>query len=147
MRLGRRNKQKIKYALLYGEEPVYERDENGNLIVDYIESGGRIFYKITGEKQLVYSDPIEIEVNIAFNSSEIETVEYGVDISNYDATLIYLLKEFPITETSLVWFESEPTYRGAGHYRTVDPASADYKVLYVKNSLNFTKVLLGRLVK
>lgn len=146
MRMATRNKQPIKYALLLGEFPIYVLDDNGDKIVSSSDDNGNVFYLETGNNQTVYSAPVEIDVNIAFSGGEVQTVKFGIDSANYDATLVYLRNQFPITETSLVWYESEPTYIGHGVNRIVDPHSADYKVLRVQNSLNYTKVLLGKLV-
>ena len=146
MKLATRNKQALKYALLIGIEPVYALDENGNRIVDYVDDQGIAHYRVTGEKQKVYTDPIDFQANIAFSGGETRAVEFGINDANYDASLLYTLSEFPINETSLVWYKNEPQYIGNGENRHVDPNSADYKVLQVKDSLNFTKVLLGKLV-
>ena len=147
MKLATRNKQPLKYALLIGVEPVYALDDEGNRIVDYVDEQGVTHYRTTGDKEKVYSDPIDFSANIAFSGGETRAVEFGINDANYDASLIYTLSEFPINETSLVWYKSEPTYIGVDEYRHVDPNSADYKVLQVKDSLNFTKVLLGKLVR
>ena len=146
MKLATRNKQALKYALLIGVEPVYVLDENGNRIIDYTDEYGIVHYRVTGEKQKIYSDPISFQANIAFSGGETRAVEFGINDANYDASLIYTISEFPINETSLVWFKSEPQFIGTGENRHVDPNCACYKVLQVKDSLNFTKVLLGKLV-
>ena len=142
MKIAERNKQALKYALLIGEVTKYELDENGEKIVDYIDDDGNVYYRELGT-ETVYDDPVDFKASIAFSSDEVQSVEFGVDVSKYDATLVYLLDEFPITETSLVWYHSTPVMVG-GH---VDPNSADYKVLSVKPSRRYTKVILGRLVK
>ena len=142
MKIAERNKQALKYALLIGEVTKYELDENGEKIVDYIDDDGNVYYRELGT-ETVYDDPVDFKASIAFSSDEVQSVEFGVDVSKYDATLVYLLDEFPITETSLVWYHSTPVMVG-DH---VDPNSADYKVLSVKPSRRYTKVILGRLVK
>lgn len=146
MRMLRRNKQTIKYAELIGTSPVYVLDENGNKVVDFVEDGVT-FYKVTGDEYYVYEEPQPAEVNIAFSGGEVSQVEFGVDDSAYDASVLYLLDEYPITETCLVWYETEPTYKGEGVNRHVDPDSADYTVSKDKPSLNQTKLLLTKKVK
>lgn len=142
MRTLRKNKQTIKYATLKGKETVYKLDANGDKIVDYVSSDGTTYYVSTGER-VVYNDPVEVNVNISLSRGEVETAEFGIDVSGYDATVIYDVGIYPITETTLIWHESEPLFVDG----YVDPASADYKVLMVKPSLNYTKLLLGRLTK
>lgn len=143
MRISERNKQALKYSTLNGTEIVYKLDANGNKIIDYVDSDtGQAYYVELGE-QVVYNAPVDFKANIAFSGGEAQTAEFGVDITAYDATLVYLLNEFPITETSLIWYKSEPIFIDD----RVDPKSADYKVLSIKPSRRFTKVLLGRLAK
>ena len=146
MRMLRRNKQTIKYAELIGTSPVYVLDENGNKVVDFVD-GGVTYYKQTGEEYNLYEEPQDADVNIAFSGGEVTQVEFGVNDSAYDASILYLLDEYPITETCLVWYKSTPTYIGEGVNRHVNPDSADYKVVMVKPSLNQTKVLLSKKVK
>lgn len=146
MRMLRRNKQTIKYAELIGTSPVYVLDENGNRVVDYVDDGVT-YYKQTGEEYNAYEEPQSASVNIAFSGGEVSQVEFGVNDSAYDASILYLLDEYSITETCLVWYKTEPTYIGEGINRRVNPDSADYKVVMVKPSLNQTKVLLAKKVK
>lgn len=56
MRVARRIKQRMYYALLVGKEPIYERDDNGNIIYR-IHAGERIPVE-TGEFKDKYSEPI-----------------------------------------------------------------------------------------
>lgn len=142
MRIAERNKQPLKYATLVGEETVYEKDAQGNRIIDYIDEEGNVYYRILGTKT-VYNAPVDFKASIAFSSDEIQAVEFGVDVSNYDATLLFNLNEFPITETTYIWYKSTPEFVDG----VVDINSADYKVISVKPSRRYTKVILKRLVK
>ena len=157
MRTLLKNQQPMKYALLIGTVPVYNRDENGEIIYEYYEDsdGNKIYYldkegnripSETGESETRYSIPVEFAASISMSGGEAEAVEYGIDVSGYDATVITERGDLPITETSLVWYESEVGYTDASE-TAPDPFTADYKVIAVKPSLNFTKYLLGRVVK
>lgn len=145
------------YALQIGEVPIYNRDENGDIIYEsYEDSDGNIIYILddngnkipqeTGEHEVGYSEAVEFFGNIAMSGGEAEEVEYGIDVSAYDATLIVEKGSLPIDETSLIWFESEAGYTDTSMTHA-DGHTADYKVLAVKPSLNFTKYILGRIVK
>lgn len=147
----------MKYALQIGEVPIYNRDENGEIIYEHYEdSDGNIIYYLdengnkipseTGEYEVGYSEPHEFFGNIAMSGGEAEAVEYGIDVSAYDATLVMEKGVLPIDETSLIWFEGEVGYTDASMTHT-DGHTADYKVLAVKPSLNFVKYILGRIVK
>jgi len=157
MRTLMRNKQSMKYALQIGEMPIYQTDEDGNIIYEHYEdSDGNIIYYLdengnkipseTGEYEVGYSEAHEFFGNIAMSGGEAEAVEYGIDVSAYDATLVMEKGVLPIDETSLLWFESEVGYTDTSMTH-VDPHTADYKVLAVKPSLNFVKYILGRIVK
>lgn len=157
MRTLRRNQQSMYYALQIGEVPIYNRDENGEIIYEHYEdSDGNIIYYLdengnkipseTGEYESGYSEPHEFFGNIAMSGGEAEAVEYGIDVSAYDATLVMEKGVLPIDETSLIWFESEVGYTDASMTHA-DGHTADYKVLAVKPSLNFVKYILGRIVK
>lgn len=143
MRLLEKNKQNLKYALQVGEVPIYERDEDGNII--YIEVDGQKVPVETGETEVRYSNPIDFRGNIAMSGGEAEAKSFGVDISEYDAVLLMEKDRIPIDETSLIWHMSEVKH--ADEQNIVDRKSADYTIKRVQPSLNFTRYLLKRVVK
>ena len=144
MRLLEKNKQDLKYALQVGEVPIYERDEEGNII--YIEVDGQKVPVETGETEVGYAKPVDFRGNIAMSGGEAEAKSFGVDISEYDAIVLMEKDRIPIDETSLIWHMSEVKY--ADEQNTiVDKKSADYTVKRVQPSLNFTRYLLKRIVK
>ena len=139
-----KNKQDLKYALQIGEVPIYERDEEGNII--YIDVDGQTVPVETGETEIGYDKPVDFRGNIAMSGGEAEAKSFGVDISEYDAVLLMEKGRIPIDETSLIWHMSEVKY--ADEQNTiVDKNSADYTVKRVQPSLNFTRYLLKRVVK
>lgn len=131
------------YSLLVGSEPEYVLDDNGDKVIEKVASDGTIYYKKTGRKQLVYTEPQGFMGNINFGGGEVMQVEFGVDMQSYQAVLVMGLNEIPITETSLIWFQSEPKYKDA-QKTIVDGSSADYKVLQVKPSLQYSRYILGK---
>lgn len=148
MRVMERNKQALWYANLTGMADIYVLDDQGHKIVDYVdEETHTTYYQVTGEKKPTYTDPVKFDANISFSGGETIAQDFGVDNSSYDASLVYLLNKFPITETSLIWYETTPTFIGEGQDRVVNYDSADYKVVKVKPSLNYTKVLISKRVK
>ena len=70
MRLLKRNKQQIYYALYEGKESI--KDEYGNL---------------TGEYEIKYSDPESLKVNISPARGETSTRQFG-DYLNYERVII-----------------------------------------------------------
>lgn len=139
------NKQKMFYALQVGQIPIYETDENGNIIY-YTDNEGNKIPLETGETEIGYTDAIQFFGNISMSSGESEALEFGIDVSDYDATLIVDKGAIPINETSLIWFENDVGYKDVLH-TIIDPNTADYKVLAVKPSINTSKFILGKLPK
>lgn len=129
MRLLGKNKQKLKYALFNREEEVL------------VKSGTT--YLKTGEFKQIYNAPVEFLAIISFGGGDAKAMEFGVDLSEYDATVICHKNLVPLTETSLIWHLSEPRYDG----NVLDPRSADYKVIKCIHELNDDYYILQRLVK
>lgn len=138
------NKQKMYYSLQTEEIPVYETDDDGNII--YIDVDGERIPVSTGDTELGYSEPVEMFANISFGTTETTTQEFGVDVSDYDAIVVYGKGKYPLTETALIWFESEPRYKDYSE-TIIDGDSADYKVVSVRNTLNEGKAILKHLAK
>ena len=139
------NKQAMKYSLQGEKIPIYETDENGNIIY-YEDSDGNKIPIETGEYTTGYSQPVSFFGNIAMSGGEVDSVEFGIDVSGYDATLVVDKGTIPIDETSLIWYTSEVEYKDE-EKTIVDENTADYKVIAVKPSLNTTKYILGRITK
>lgn len=144
MRLLRKNMQPMKYSLQDGRVPIYERDENGDIV--YIEVDGKKIPVETGEYETGYSAPVDFIGNISMSGGEAEAKEFGMDIGDFDAVIILEKDAIPITETSIIWHTSPVKYKDEQN-TIVDSKSADYAVKRVSPSLNFTKVLLQRIVK
>lgn len=144
MRLLRKNMQPMKYSLQDGRVPIYERDENGDIV--YIEVDGEKIPVETGEYETGYSAPVDFMGNISMSGGEAEAKEFGMDIGDFDAVIVLEKDTIPITETSIIWHTSHVKYKDEQN-TIVDSKSADYAVKRVSPSLNFTKVLLQRIVK
>ena len=144
MRLLRKNMQPMKYSLQDGRVPIYERDENGDIV--YIEVDGQKIPVETGEYETGYSAPVDFMGNISMSGGEAEAKEFGMDIGDFDAVIVLEKDAVPITETSIIWHTSPVKYKDEQN-TMVDSKSADYAVKRVSPSLNFTKVLLQRIVK
>lgn len=144
MRLLRKNMQPMKYSLQDGRVPIYERDENGDIV--YIEVDGQKIPVETGEYETGYSAPVDFMGNISMSGGEAEAKEFGMDIGDFDAVIVLEKDAVPITETSIIWHTSPVKYKDEQN-TIVDSKSADYAVKRVSPSLNFTKVLLQRIIK
>jgi hypothetical protein len=148
MRCLKKNKQKLYYALLIGEEPIYKLDDHGNKIVDWTDTEtGEVHYVETGESRLIYSAPVSFMGNIAMSGSDVDRVEYGVSEAKYEAVLAMTKGEIPITETSLLWYQTTPTTYTEDEKTYADDSTADYRVLKVSPSINEDRYILDKVVK
>lgn len=144
MRNLKKNKQTMYYALLNKTQPVYERDELGNII--YIEIDGVRVPVETGDTELVYSKPVKFKGNISTSGGESKETEYGIDSTDYDAVLMMMKNDLPITETSIIWHTSNIGYKDKDK-TIIDDKSADYVVKKRSPSLNQFKYLLGKVLQ
>lgn len=147
MRMLKKNKQRMWYSLYVEDIPIYELDDEGNIIYDSYtddECNTYTYPRETGEKITGYSAPVEFKGNISLSGGESEAVEYGVDLSQYAAILVTDKGLLPITETSLIWHTTAPVTNTDG---TADEHSADYTVVKVNPSLNIDKYVLQKVVK
>ena len=142
MRTPRKVRQPLIYALLKGKEPVYERDENGDIIYRII--GGERIPKTTGEKRDIYSDPVTFYNTISGTLSENELQAFGTQ-NNAIAKMTYRRDQYPFRTGTLIWKNSEVQFLEDG---TPDPTSADYRVIGVMTEGQyFWKCMLEAVVK
>ena len=146
MRCLKKNKQKLYYALLVGTTPEYELDEHGEKKIAYVEDGVT-YYVETGVNLLLYSKPVAFDGNIALSGSDVIRQEFGVSDERYEAVLVQNKGELPITETSLLWYQTPPKTKVINNTTYADDATADYKVLRVIPSLNNDRYILAKVVK
>lgn len=135
------------YAELIGSEVVYALDEHGNKIVAYVddtEIPPVTYFEELGTTEEHYSAPVPIEANIAQSNGDMVEREYGLSEGSYQAILVTEKGKYPITETCLIWHETEPQVDDKGYAM---PRSADYTILSINKSLNVDKYILGKVVK
>lgn len=146
MRCMKINKQKMYYSLLIGTVPEYELDEFGNKKIAY-EKGDKIIYAKTGVTISLYSPAIPFEGNIAMSGSDVSRQEFGISDERYEAVLVLNKDEIPIDETSLIWYQTEPTTKEIEGQTYADDSTADYRVLRVIPSINNDRYILAKVVK
>ena len=71
-----------------------------------------------------YSAPVEFKAGLTAGQSDSDDSPFGKDIS-YDRIISTVKMDLPITETSLIWYETDPILLEDG---SANPNSADYKV-------------------
>jgi hypothetical protein len=148
MRCLLKNKQTIYYALLLDTVPIYKLDSEGNKIVDYVdEETGTTYYVETGVKMPLYSPAVKFKGNIAFAGADLLRQEFGISDERYEAVLVLNKDQIPITETSLIWYETEPTTKTYDEKEYADESTADYRVLRSVPSINNDRYILAKVVK
>lgn len=143
MRVLRKNTQRLWYSVQGESQPIYEKDSDGNIIMDTMPDGTEV-PRDTGEKTNGYSYPVEFRGNISASGGQAQDAVYGVDLSGYDAVLYSIKGMLPINELSLIWYDKEPTMLCD---ETPDPKSADYIVRRVPPCIKEIVYLLERVQK
>ena len=123
----------MKYSLQDGRVPIYERDENGDIV--YIEVDGQKIPVETGEYETGYSAPVDFMGNISMSGGEAEAKEFGMDIGDFDAVIVLEKDAVPLTETQFTSSKKRIKIIGKSGKITGRGRS------------EFTKVLLQRIVK
>ena len=91
-----------------------------------------------------YSAPIEFKASLSVGQSDSDDSPFGKDIS-YDRIISTVKKDLPITETSLIWYETKPVLLEDG---SADPNSADYKVAAMPlDGLDGIRIAIKRIAK
>ena len=140
------NKQSMKYSLQGERVPIYETDENGN-IVYYTDSEGNKIPIETGEYKTGYSQPVSFFANINNKLNEVVWQDYGIDDSTNYAQLITSKNELPLKVGSVIWKKSEVGYKDDEN-TIVDETTADYTVKGIADEgLSEDLFLLRRNVK
>lgn len=129
MRSLKKNKQNLWYSTYADQITEYYRDSDGNIIYDEID--GEQIPRIKGERAL-YNNPVLFYANISAAKGTSDSEVFGVSL-DYTKTISTCDMTLPISETSLIWFETEPKYNADG---TVNESSADYSVVGIAKSLN-----------
>lgn len=124
MRDLRRNQRKMYYSLYVAQENESDFD-----VLDTVAK---------------YSAPVEFRASLSAGKSDADDSPFGKDIS-YDRIISTVNKSLPITETSLIWYETEPVLLEDG---SADPSSADYKVAAAPlDGLDGIRIAIKRITK
>lgn len=124
MRDLRRNQRKMYYSLYVTQENDSDFD-----VLDTVAK---------------YSAPVEFRAGLSAGNSDADDSPFGKDIS-YDRIISTVKKDLPITETSLIWYETKPVLLEDG---SADPRSADYKVAAMPlDGLDGIRIAIKRIAK
>lgn len=142
MRTPRRTKQQMYYSALHDGEPIYERDEEGNIIYDVMPDQERI-PRVVGESPAGYDEPTEFWNSITGELTADELQAFGSEPKD-KAKMTYHKGEFPFSVGTLIWKDSEIKHNDDG---TVDENSADYRIIGIQTTgRHYYKALLVTIV-
>lgn len=152
------NQQRMYYSLQNGQVPIYQTDDDGNIIYDHYEDsdGNWIYYldengeKIpmeTGEYEVGYTEAVEFDANISNTLTESKWQDYGTDDSTNYAQIVVSKGYAPLKKGSVIWKQSKVGYKD--ELKTIiDETTADYIVKGVADEgINFDLFLLQKQVK
>lgn len=146
MRTLLKNKQKMKYAIQNAEIPIYQTDEDGNIIY-YEDSEGNKIPLETGETEIGFSEPVSFLANINNKLNEVVWAEYGVNNSTNYAQIVASKGVLPLKAGSIIWKKSEVGYKDEAQ-TIIDDTTADYVVKGVADEgLSVDLFLLQRNLK
>ena len=117
------NQQKMYYSLQGEKVPIYETDDDGNIIYD--EATGEPLE--AGDYTTGYSQPVSFCANINNKLNEVVWQDYGIDNSTNYAQIITSKGELPLKAGSVIWKKSEVGYKDDEN-TIVDETTADYIV-------------------
>lgn len=107
MRNLKKNQRKMYYALF--DKMVQQVDENGDE---------------TGDPVKHYTAPVKFKASLSSGNGSAQKEVFGTDV-DFTRSISTTELNLPITETSLVWYETAPVLLEDG---SADPDSADYEV-------------------
>lgn len=109
----------------------------------YVEQGNDSDFDIL-DTVAKYSAPVEFKASLTAGKSDSDDSPFGKDIS-YDRIISTVKKDLPITETSLIWYGTDPILFEDG---SADPSSADYKVAAAPlDGLEGIRIAIKRIAK
>lgn len=143
MRVSRQNKQKMYYSLYTGTEPVYETDDDGNIV--YVTVDGVPVPVEIGTTEAKYGKPVEFKAVISGHLNEMRMRAWGVDQSSIYSEVTCQKDYLPMQIGMLIWRTSDIQYED--EEKTIPLASsADYRVMGIMDEgLYEDKLLLQRI--
>ena len=133
----KRVKQVMYYSLPSAGQPIYERDEEGNIIYDIMPDGQSVPREV-GETPEGYATPVRFLNSITGELTEDELQAFGAETTGR-CKMTYKKGEFPFTINTLIWKDSEAPKLG----EPIDEGSADYRIIGIQNTgRHFYKALM-----
>lgn len=150
----RENETAMKFASYITNAPIFNTDEDGNILY-FTDTEGNRYPMDTGETEDKYGNVTDMSANISMSGGDAEPVEYGLSVSDYQAVLVTDRNAYALKEGDYIWVNSQVQYKYNGEEvelpvkggdkvitKVVKVETADYQVMKKSDSLNFTKYIL-----
>ena len=142
MRTARRKTQKMFYSNIHKSEPIYLKDEEGNIVYRTMPDGQTIPVK-DGETKEGYDEPTEFYNSISGTLTEDELQAFGGE-TRAVAKITFRKEEFPFHVGTLIWKDSEIKHID----EEIDENSADYRVMgLLDEGQHFYRAILAKATK
>lgn len=120
MKIMERNKSSFFYLLYAGKEQATNEDGDE-----------------TGEKKVIYADPVAMRANVSAATGYAQTEQFGNFIT-YDKVIVTDDMSCPIDENSVLFLDKEPEFDEKGN------PLFDYRVKRVAKSLNSISIAVSK---
>ena len=142
MRTARRVKQKMFYSNFHSSEPIYLRDEEGNIVYRTMPDGEEVAVR-DGETKEGYDEPTEFVNTISGTLTQEELQAFGGE-TRAIAKITYHKEEYPFRVGTLIWKNSE-----VKHIEDeVDENSADYRIMGIlDDGQHFYRAIMEKVTK
>ena len=138
MRTPKRVKQEMYYSIPKKGEPIYAKDENGNIIYDVMPDGVEVA-RVVGESPEEYSKPVKFYNSITGELTADELQAFGTEAKG-KCKMTYKKDEFPFVVNTLIWKNTCPQ-------NPIDKNSADFRIIGIQDTGRFFyKALLVKVV-
>ena len=142
MRTARRSKQIMYYSNFHNSEPIYLRDDEGNIVYRTMPDGEQVAVK-DGETKEGYDEPTKFENTISGSLSQEELQAFGGE-TRAIAKITYHKEEYPFRVGTLIWKNSKVEHIDD----RVDENSADYRVMGILNDgQHFYRAIMEKVTK
>ena len=124
MRQPKVDKQKMYYSNFVESKPIYERDEEGNIV--YVEVDGELVPVEVGTEESHYGVPIPFKASISSNLNEMHIKSWGVDQSSIYSEICCRKGYLDLKIGSIIWRTSEVQMESETRAKA---SSSDYTVV------------------
>lgn len=129
MRSAKSNQKTIYYATYRESTPIYETDDEGNIV--YIEIDGQQVPVEIGTSEAGYSNPIKLKACVSAGKGDSDKQPFGIDVQ-YSKVISTTNMNLPIDVGTRIWVDIAPNLNENGSTDT----KHDYEVKSLAKGLH-----------